>query len=199
MPFSSFITTLNKASTELLHTRAADLVNTQLMPAAQSVQCFVVDGFLPFRAPPVIKISYLAGAHQEVILKLPIVLDKFLEPLLSMTYTDFETKWDLLADQALESRQVHIIGQHFSLEEHSVRLKHIISGHRWGYVLDQDREAMICAAGILHLRDMPNVGCLLRLQAYGSALEICVRSSSLNVSDMLLEALMINLSAFAPQ
>lgn len=161
-----------------------ELVPTMLEARSQVQQTFQVDCLEVFQEAPWIRIVYFAGSLQEVVLKLPIVLDKFLVPSSDIDLRKFNDKWDDLHNNPLTSRNNITIATNSTMDVS--RLKTIIGGHHWGMVGGFTDEHTLLAASILHMQEQ-KIGCLLRLtfSELQESIEIEVRASTSLVAELL--------------
>lgn len=117
-----------------------------------------------FTTPPVLTVSFLAGSHQTITVRLPIVVTKFLEHV-KLGQADFFERWKLIGGPPREAQSVFPIeltsvGQ-LDLAKH----RQVVTGHHLN-VLDEidPNPNNIVAAGVLHMSVEGKVGCLLRLE-----------------------------------
>lgn len=117
-----------------------------------------------FTSSPIIRISYLVGSLQQVILKLPVTLHKFMAPAVDITPNIFLSRW-----QQLESKESYINDQNvvLSIPGNIIDLqktREILRICNWGISEDfSDEPTIVRAASILTLKS-GNVGCLLELR-----------------------------------
>lgn len=150
-----------------------------------------------FTHPPVLKLSYLAGSMQEVTLRLPVVISKFIEPV-QLSATDFFERWKQIGGAPREAQR--IFGG-FKLTERGdvdiARNKKVVGGMRMGILEGIDpKEVNIVGAGVLHMSERGKVGCLLRVEPNGQA-KLCratIRTTNDLVSAELLKLVVSGLS-----
>lgn len=150
-----------------------------------------------FTQPPVLKLSYLAGSMQEITLRLPVVISKFIEPV-QLSATDFFERWKQIGGAPREAQR--IFGG-FKLTDRGdvdiIRNKKVVSGMRLGILEGIDpKEVNIVGAGVLHMSERGKVGCLLRVEPNGQA-KLCratIRTTNDLVSAELLKLVVSGLS-----
>lgn len=145
-----------------------------------------------FTTPPVLSISFLAGSHQTLAIRLPIVATKFFEHV-KLGSTDFFERWKLIGGPPREAQQV------FPIELDSVgqldlpKYRQVVTGHRLNNLEEVDPNPNnIVAAGVLHTSIDGKVGCLLRLEPNREA-KLCrltVRSTSEEVASEVLKLIL---------
>lgn len=184
--YSSFTTTILNPSNKSLSVQAADIPSTNILPKGQAQQTFKLECRECFETPPLIRVSYLAGALQSILLKLPVALCKFVEPVTSMTNHEFQNRWETIGHglEIEKNIRISIPGNHLELP----RVRAILSGHRWGILDDhQAKDTTIMGAGILHTKSSSTIGVLLRAQnaANSQGLTVSVRGTVLEASRVL--------------
>lgn len=117
-----------------------------------------------FKAPPVMTVSFMAGAHQSMTLRLPIIMAKFVEPV-TLPGADFFERWKLIGGPPREAQAVFPISLDATGQVDIPRNRKIIGGHRF-HLLDglDPNPVNIVAAGVLHMSQTGKVGCLLRFE-----------------------------------
>jgi AP-2 complex subunit alpha len=137
-----------------------------------------------FSAPPVLSISFLAGAHQTITVRLPIVVTKFFEGV-KLGPTDFFDRWKTIGGPPREAQIVFPIDLNESGHIDITKNRAILSGHRFGLLDDIDpNPSNLVAAGVLHTSSAGKAGCLIRLEPnreakVSSLLFLVVRSLTL--------------------
>jgi len=133
--------------------------------------------------PPILTISYLAGSHQTISIRLPIVLTKFFEHV-RLGQTDFFERWKLIGGER-EAQQVFPVALTSAGQLDIPRHRQVVSGHRLNLLDDIDPNPNnLVGAGVLHMSVEGKVGCLLRLEPNREA-KLCrltVRSTSEDVA-----------------
>lgn len=153
----------------------------------------------PFKSPPVMTVSFMAGAHQSMSLRLPIIMSKFVEPV-SLPSADFFERWKLIGGPPREAQSVFPITLDSAGQVDTPHNRKIISGHRFNVLDGLDPNPVnIVAAGVLHMSQAGKVGCLLRFEPNKDA-KLCrltIRSTSEDVSGEVLALLQKHLKADA--
>jgi len=152
-------------------------------PLSQSQQILHVECKKVFTTPPIITISFLAGSHQTIALRLPVVLTKFIEPV-TLGAQDFFERWRLIGGAPREAQSVFPINLTSSGELDHERHRQIISGQKLSVLAEVDPNPNnFVGAGVLHTSSDGKVGCLLRLEPNREAklCRITVRSTSEDV------------------
>ena len=163
-PLTSFTTRIHVSDPDALSVTFAKIPPSVIAPREQTQQLLHVECKRIFTKPPVLSISYLAGSHHTVTLRLPIVLTKFFEHV-KLGENDFFERWKLIGGPPRENQAIFAIsldsaGQ-LDLEKH----RQVVSGHRLNILEDIDPNPHnLVAAGVLHMSTEGKVGCLLRLE-----------------------------------
>lgn len=160
--FSSFTLTVKSQDSEALSVSFPKMPINSLGAKTQVQQVVEVECKKPFSRPPVLKVSYLAGSMQEITLRLPVVLTKFIEPV-QLGATDFFERWKQIGGAPREAQKVFAFKLNKQGEVDINRNKKIISGARVQVLSGIDPNPVnIVAAGVLHTSAAGKVGCLLR-------------------------------------
>ena len=163
-PLTSFTTTVHVGDPEALSLSFTKIPPSIVAPRSQTQQLLQVECKKMFTTPPILTVSFLAGAHQTIAIRLPIVMPKFFEHV-KLGPSDFFERWKLIGGPPRESQSVFPIeltsaGQ-LDLEKH----RQIVTGHRLNILEDIDPNPNnLVAAGVLHMSMEGKVGCLLRLE-----------------------------------
>lgn len=159
----SFTATVEVDDPEALSVNLPKIPTSTLAPMSQIQQLVHVDCKNVFSTLPILKISYLAGSHQTIALRLPIYLVKFLEPV-QLSSSDFFERWKQIGGPPREAQKIFPI----TLESGKVdvtRNKKVVGGTKFGLLEGIDPNPNnIVAAGVLHMSTGGKVGCLLRLE-----------------------------------
>ena len=163
-PLTSFTTKVEVDDPEALSVTFAKMPATMVGPRSQSQQILHVECKKVFTTPPIITISFLAGSHQTIALRLPVVITKFIEPVI-LGATDFFERWKLIGGPPREAQSVFPINLTKGGELNRDRHKEVISGQKLSILSDVDPNLNnIVGAGILHSSADGKVGCLVRLE-----------------------------------
>ena len=162
-PLTGFTTKLDVDDPEALSVTFAKMPATMVGPRSQSQQILHVECKKAFTKPPIMTISFLAGSHQTIALRLPVVLTKFIEPVV-LGATDYFERWRLIGGPPREAQSVFPISLNGGELNHE-RHKEVISGQKLSILSDVDPNPNnLVSAGILHTSADGKVGCLLRLE-----------------------------------
>jgi AP-2 complex subunit alpha len=163
-PLTGFTTKVDVDDPEALSVTFAKMPATMLGPRSQSQQILHVECKKAFATPPVMTISFLAGSLQTIALRLPVVVTKFIEPVI-LGATDFFERWRLIGGPPREAQSVFPINLSKGGELNHDRHKEVISGQKLSILSDVDPNPNnLVGAGILHTSVDGKVGCLVRLE-----------------------------------
>ncbi|THH16895.1 hypothetical protein EW146_g3827 [Bondarzewia mesenterica] len=183
-PFTSFTTTIHVDDPEALSVTFAKMPPTMVPSRTQSQQILHVECKKVFKTPPIMTISFLAGSHQTIAIRLPVVLTKFFEPV-SFGQADFFERWKLIGGPPREVQSVFTIPLTSAGEMDHARQRQIILGQRLNILSNVDpNPSNVVSAGVLHMSLDGKVGCLMRLEPNKEAklCRITVRSTSEDVA-----------------
>lgn len=163
-PLTSFTTSIHVHDSEALSATFAKIPPNTIAARTQTQQLIHVECKNMFSIPPILSVSFLAGSHQTIAVRLPIVITKFFEHV-KLGQADFFERWKLIGGPPREAQSVFPIeltsvGQ-LDLAKH----RQVVTGHHLN-VLDEidPNPNNIVAAGVLHMSVEGKVGCLLRLE-----------------------------------
>ena len=163
-PLTGFTTKVDVDDPESLSITFAKMPTTMVAPRSQSQQILHVECKKVFTTPPIMTISFLAGSHQTIALRLPVVLTKFFEPVV-LDASDFFERWRLIGGPPREAQSVFPIKLGNSGDLNHDRHKQVISGQKLSILPDVDPNLNnLVGAGVLHTAVDGKVGCLLRLE-----------------------------------
>ncbi|PSS37745.1 hypothetical protein PHLCEN_2v438 [Hermanssonia centrifuga] len=182
-PLSSFTTTLHVEEPEALSVSFAKISPSTIAPRTQTQQLVHVECKKAFSKPPILSVTFLAGAHQTIAVRLPIVVTKFIEHV-KLGQADFFERWKLIGGPPREAQSIFPItltdAGHIDIAKH----RQIVEGHSLSVLdgIDPNPNNLV-AAGILHMSGDGKVGCLMRLEPNKEAklCRITVRSTSEDV------------------
>ncbi|KAF7310914.1 hypothetical protein HMN09_00634700 [Mycena chlorophos] len=196
-PLTSFTASIHVSDPEALSVTFTKIPPSTIAPRTQTQQLLQVECKKMFTTPPVLSLSFLAGSHQTLSIRLPIVATKFFEHV-KLGATDFFERWKLIGGPPRESQQV------FPIELDSVgqldlpRYKQVLLGHRLNILEEIDpNPSNYVAAAVLHMAAEGKVGCLLRLEPNREA-KLCrltVRSTSEDVAKEVLKLILKTIGA----
>ncbi|KAG7099213.1 hypothetical protein E1B28_001080 [Marasmius oreades] len=183
-PLTSFTTKVNVSDPEALSVTFAKIPPNTIPTRAQVQQLLHVECKKSFTTPPVLTLSYLAGSHQALSLRLPIVLTKFLEHV-KLGQADFFERWRLIGGPPRESQAVFPVDLNKAGQLDLMKHKEVVSGQRLNLLPEIDPNPNnVVAAAVLHMSVEGKVGCLLRMEPNKDAklCRITVRSTSEDVA-----------------
>ncbi|KAJ7634306.1 adaptin N terminal region-domain-containing protein [Mycena polygramma] len=188
-PLTSFTTSIHVDDPDALSVTFAKIPPSTIAPRTQTQQLVHVECKKMFSTPPVLSLSFLAGSHQTLSIRLPIVITKFFEHV-KLGQTDFFERWKLIGGPPREAQMVFPIELTSVGQLDLVKNKQVVSGHRLNVLEEIDPNPNnIVAAGVLHMSVEGKVGCLLRLEPNREA-KLCrltVRSTSEDVASEVLK------------
>lgn len=157
----------NPSGEDALHVATKNLPESTINPNSTTQQVIVLEAKNPFSDPPQVKITYMAGTLKVLHLKLPVILENFMEPA-PLGGEDFFTRWKQLNGENLESQKVFKNMPASSTEPTSRTRKDdfdLVHAYNWGIIPDLDKNPdNAVGASILHTSQGGNFGCLLRLE-----------------------------------
>ena len=163
-PLTGFTTKVDVDDPEALSVTFAKMPAAMVGPRSQSQQILHVECKKVFTTPPILTVSFLAGSHQTIALRLPVVITKFIEPVI-LGATDFFERWRLIGGPPREAQGVFLISLNKGGELNHDRHKEVVSGQKFSILSDVDPNTNnLVGAGILHTSVDGKVGCLLRLE-----------------------------------
>ncbi|KAH9944376.1 Adaptor protein complex AP-2 alpha subunit [Epithele typhae] len=149
-PLTSFTTTLHTEESEALSASFVKIAPSTVAPRTQIQQVVQVECKKMFRTPPVLVVSFLAGAHQTIAVRLPIVITKFLEGV-KLGSTDFFERWKLIGGPPREAQSVFPITLDASGHIDIARQRQVVSGYGFQVLEGVDpNTSNVVGAGILH-------------------------------------------------
>ena len=163
-PLTSFTTTINVTDQDAISASFAKISPSTIASRTQTQQLLHVECKKVFTSPPVLTMSFLAGSHQTITVRLPIVITKFIEHV-KLGQADFFERWKLIGGPPREAQSVFPIELNAAGQVDITKNRQIVSGHNLN-VLDgiDPNPANLVAAGVLHTSVDGKVGCLLRLE-----------------------------------
>ncbi|KAJ7357369.1 adaptin N terminal region-domain-containing protein [Mycena albidolilacea] len=188
-PLTSFTTSIHVSDPEALSVTFAKIPPSTIAPRTQTQQLIHVECKKFFSTPPVLSLSFLAGSHQTLSIRLPIVVTKFFEHV-KLGATDFFERWKLIGGAPREAQLVFPIELTGAGQLDIVKHKQVVTGHKLNALEDIDPNPNnIVAAGVLHMSVEGKVGCLLRLEPNREAklCRVTVRSTSEEVAAEVLK------------
>ena len=163
-PLTSFTATLHVPDPDTLSVSFLKMPPSSIAPRTQVQQLLNVECKKTFTEPPLLSVSFLAGSHQTVTVRLPVVITKFFEPV-KLGASDFFERWKIIGGPPREAQQIFPISLDSAGHIDTTKNKAIISGSSFGILDDVDpNPTNLVGAGVLHTSQAGKVGCLLRLE-----------------------------------
>lgn len=163
-PLTSFTSTVHASDPDALSATFAKIPPNVLAPRTQSQQILHVECKKVFTSFPVLTVSFLAGAHQSISIRLPITITKFFEGV-EFGQADFFERWKLIGGPPRESQVVLPISLDSTGHINLARNRQVITGNHLEILQDIDPNSNnLVGAGVLHTSVEGKVGCLLRLE-----------------------------------
>lgn len=169
--FESLTISVRSAEPEALGVTMAKIPPTSLGAMTQIQQVVQLECKDAFTRPPVLHVTYLAGSLQELALRLPVVLTKFIEPV-NLSAHDFFERWKQIGGAP---REVQRIFSGFKLDSSGTdvdvdRQRKLVSSLRVALLEGVDpKRVNAVGAGVLHTSTTGKVGCLIRVEPNGQA------------------------------
>ncbi|KAJ3978572.1 Coatomer/calthrin adaptor appendage, C-terminal subdomain-containing protein [Lentinula detonsa] len=153
-PLTSFIAAVLIDDLETLSVLFAKIPPNVIAPRTQEL--LHVEFKKAFSTPPILTVSFSAGSHQTMSIRLPIVLTKYLDHV-KLGQADFFERWKLIGGAPRESHTGRLDLPKF---------RQAVIGHRFNLLngIDPNPNNLV-GAGVLHTVTSVEgkVGCLLRL------------------------------------
>ncbi|XP_013404280.1 AP-2 complex subunit alpha-2 isoform X2 [Lingula anatina] len=188
VPFSNFTAEVSlpgELSSQLM--AQAKPVDSQVEAGAQKQQLVNIECVTDFTVPPVLVINFLYnGAQQHMTVKMPVMVNKFLEPA-EMDAATFFQRWKNLSAPAQECQKIFKAKPPMDGEQTKSKL--LCFGLSILEDVDPNPENFV-SAGVLHTRNQ-QIGVLLRLEPNSQAqmYRLTIRASKDAISTTLCELL----------
>lgn len=178
-PLESFTTTLHVEDHDALAASFAKISPSIIAPRSQTQLLLNIECKKVFTTAPILSVSFLAGAHQTIAIRLPIVITKFFEHV-KLGPAEFFDRWKLIGGPPRESQSIFPIVLNDAGHVDVAKQRQVISGYSLNVLEGIDpNPTNTVAAGILHTSVDGKVGCLLRLEPNKEAkVRILVHESS---------------------
>ncbi|SPO22313.1 probable alpha-adaptin C [Ustilago trichophora] len=162
--FSSFTVNVRSQDAANLSVTVPKIPTNMLGAMTQAQTLVLVECKDLFTLPPILEVTYLAGSLQEIRVRLPILMPKFIEPV-QLGATDFFERWRQIGGPPREAQKIFSFRLTPAGEVDVVRQRRIIEGARLQVLdgVDANPNNSV-AAGVLHMANAGKVGCLLRLE-----------------------------------
>lgn len=133
---------------------------TSIGPSTQIQQLYSLECQQIVTDVPMIRISYHAGSTQSVVLRLPVLLSRFIEPI-QLASADFFGRWKQIGGPPREVQEVIKAPGKIDLE----KARAALVSHRLGICENVDpKPGNFVATGVFNTSMSGKVGCLLRLE-----------------------------------
>jgi AP-2 complex subunit alpha len=163
-PLTSFTTTVDVNDPEALSASFAKISPSTIAPRTQTQQLLHIECKKMFTTPPILTVSFLAGSHQTIRIRLPIVVTKFFEHV-KLGQADFFERWKLIGGPPREAQSVFPVELDAAGQLDLIKQRQVVSGHNFNILdgIDPNPNNLV-AAGVLHMAVEGKVGCLLRVE-----------------------------------
>ena len=159
----SFTTTINTYDSNVLKADTRGLPAAEVSPTGQTQQMVVFEAKNVFELPPTIRISYSAGSHQSLTLKLPIVLHKYMDAA-ELSSDEFFKRWKQIGGGTRESQRIFgLMSKKRTITTENTRK--VVKDFNWSILDGVDpNQQNIVGASVLTTSERGKFGCLLRLE-----------------------------------
>jgi AP-2 complex subunit alpha len=182
-PMTSVTTTVQSSDSDAITISFAKMPPSTIAPRTQAQLQLQVECKKPFSVPPTLTVSFLAGSHQDVTLRLPVVLTKFMEHV-KLEQDQFFERWRLIGGPPREVQSVFPIKLTDAGSLDLTKQHKVVSGHHFNVLEGVDpNPSNIVGAAVLHTSVDGKVGCLLRVEPNKDAK---VRASFVHVACVVL-------------
>lgn len=184
--FQSFLPNVTASNSSTLGIQVKPVEPT-VEGGAQVEQMVNVECVTDFSEAPGLVVQFVyCGVQQKFSLRLPVFLNKFLEPT-AMNSESFFSRWKNLSSPSQEEQK--IFKARFPMDTEAIRFKLSGFGMQLLDGIDPNPENFVCA-GIIHTRSL-QIGSLLRLEPNRQAqmYRLTIRSSKDAVSKVLVDLL----------
>jgi AP-2 complex subunit alpha len=172
-PLTSFTTTVDVSDPEALSASFAKISPSTIAPRTQTQQLLHIECKKMFRTPPILTVSFLAGSHQTIRIRLPVVVTKFFEHV-KLGQGDFFERWKLIGGPPREAQSVFPVELNAAGQLDIAKNRQVVAGHNLNVLDDIDPNPNnLVAAGVLHMSVEGKVGCLLRVEPNREA-KVCI-------------------------
>lgn len=155
----------NPAGEDVVNITTKNFPDSSIKADQTTQQVIIIQAKQPFLESPLIKITYLAGSLKVLNLKLPVILEKFMDPA-PLSPDDYFKKWALIGtENGLEGQKIFKNISYSSSEHHPVNDKKVFNALNYSQVSSADPNPQnLVGASILHTSDGGSFGCLIRLE-----------------------------------
>lgn len=155
----------NPAGEDAMNISTKNFPDSTIKADQTTQQVIIIQAKQPFSESPLIKITYLAGSLKVLNLKLPVILEKFMDPAV-LNSEDFFNKWSLIGhENGLETQRAFKNISYSSSDNQLVDDKNVFSALNYSQVVSADPNPKnLVGASILHTSEGGSFGCLVRLE-----------------------------------
>ncbi|TIB67745.1 hypothetical protein E3Q23_04166 [Wallemia mellicola] len=194
---TSFSATIDSSNDEALNITFPQIMSNSKIVGGESVKQSVhVECKDVYSEPPTLRMSYIAGSHQTLALRFPLLLSKFLEPV-ELSQTDFFERWKQIGGAPREAQIILPINLKLGNID-TQKTNEIFIGNRFSVLqgVDPNPENFVAAA-VLHMSTSGKVGCLVRYEPNKDAklARLTLRTTNEDVSSKLLHVLEMQLTS----
>ncbi|PWZ03390.1 Adaptor protein complex AP-2 alpha subunit [Testicularia cyperi] len=162
--FNSFTVSIRSQEPENLSVSMPKIPTNSLGAMTQAQTLVLLDCHEFFTRPPLMQVSYLAGSLQEIRLRLPVLVHRFIEPV-HLGASDFFERWRQIGGPPREAQKIFGFKLSPGGDIDVQRQRRVIEGSRLQYLEGVDpNPSNSVGAGVLHMAHGGKVGCLLRLE-----------------------------------
>ena len=149
---TAFTVTVDAMESDALAITLPKIPNSTLSAMTQVQQTVQIECRDVFDRFPVLRVSYLAGSHQTLTLRLPVFLSKFVEPV-QLNAADFFERWKQIGGPPHEVQNIFAIKLDGSNQIDVARNKRIIGGLRFGLLesIDPNSNNIVRCGGFAHV------------------------------------------------
>jgi AP-2 complex subunit alpha len=134
-------------------------ISSTVSSKAQLQHTINVECVKPYTQVPMVRITYVTNGAQSVLVKIPVVLTNFIEPV-SLPSQDFFMRWKQLTGNK-EVQSIFRSGLNIDVE----RVKKAVKGFHFKVLENVDPQPdNVVASGVIHFSQGIKEGCLLRIE-----------------------------------
>lgn len=163
-PLTSFTTTVKSGDPDALSVSFTKISPSTIAPRTQTQQLLQVECKKMFSTAPVLTVSFVAGSHQEINLRIPIVVSKFFEHV-KLEQAEFFERWKIIGGPPREAQAIFPVELTQGGELDLARQRKAVQGLNLNILENIDPNPNnLVAAGVLHMLVEGKVGCLVRVE-----------------------------------
>lgn len=157
---------INPAGEDVLGVSTKNFPESTIKDEKTTQQVIIVNAKQPFSESPLIKITYMAGTLKVLTLKLPVILEKYMDPAV-LTSEDYFKKWALIGNEGeLETQKIFKNISYSSTDtQRPTDDRRNFTALNYSNVKNADPNPNnLVGASILHTSEGGSFGCLVRLE-----------------------------------